>query len=811
MHHKFSLSHPASFWSARWREALPSGNGTIGAAVYGGVFRECVLLTHEDLWNGSRTQTLPDVSDVIPSIRRLLLENHPHEAELLMSQALREHGYSPAIGSPLPLGDLLIEMPTRYAFKNYCRSLDVETGEVSVQWEDGAIQYERTLFVSRADNIVVCEICGQGAGAINAAITLDLHDRSDARHALGGPDALLPGNVAVHAHGTRIFYAAANDDGTDFGAVLHIICNGGEITAGEGLLRVSGSQRAVLILKPFVKGDREVSWKQLDADIDALVLSLDGSVESSSSVYSALLDRHIALHCPPFLAVRLDLRAKGRELTNEELLSLAYRGEAPDALVERLWAFGRYLLLSSSRPGGQPCPLHGLWLGEYSGFWSFNMANENLQMIYWQALSGNMCDTLLAVFDYVERHLDDYRENARKLYGCRGIHIPAPTAPDSGLAKDIQPHILHWTGAAGWIAQHYYDYYLFTGDEAFLRERALPFMREAALFYLDFFVMGSDGTLLSMPSNSPENTPGNYWQGEHGQGNIATTINATMDFAIAKELLTNLIAGSGIAGQYGDEIVSWREVLGRIPDYQINDDGAVKEWMHPFFTDNYHHRHQSHLYPVFPGTEVTPEDSPELFGAFVTAVKKRLVIGLKEQSGWSLAHMANNYARMGEGDLALECIDILSRSCLFNNLYTSHNDWRDMGIGVDLPWAPFQIDANMGVTAAVQEMLLFSKPGMVKLLPALPSRWPSGAVAGLLCRGGIEVGIEWDMTAGTLVANLTSRTDQAITLKLPQVPVDVRAAGGVLDASPLGTAYRLLSLTAGVKAVILARFLPDVT
>jgi len=363
--------------------------------------------------------------------------------------------------------------------------------------------------------------------------------------------------------------------------------------------------------------------------------------------------------------------------------------------------------------------------------------------------------------------MEDYRTNARKLYGCRGIYLPAPTVPDSGLLKTISPHIIHWTGGGGWIGQHYYDYYLHTGDETFLRERALPFLREVAHFYEDFWQLDENGTWMSYPSNSPENTPGNYWQGEGGP-QMETTINATMDFAIAKEALTHLIEGARLTGLYADEIPTWEGMLARIPPYQINEDGAVREWMHPFFDDNYHHRHQSHLYPIFPGTEVTPESDPALFQAFVTAVKKRLVIGLKEQSGWGLTYMANNYARMGEGDAALQCLDLLSRSCLLNNFFTTHNDWRDMGICVDLPWAPFQVDANMGWTAAVHEMLLFSKPGWIKLLPALPSRWPAGSVHGLLCRGGVEVDLDWDLGQNRIEATLRAREAQTVRLSVPQ-------------------------------------------
>jgi alpha-L-fucosidase 2 len=210
-------------------------------------------------------------------------------------------------------------------------------------------------------------------------------------------------------------------------------------------------------------------------------------------------------------------------------------------------------------------------------------------------------------------------------------------------------------------------------------------------------------------------------------------------------------------------------MLDKFPPYQKNEDGAVKEWMHSFYKDNDEHRHLSHIYPVFPGTEVSQQNQPGMFDAFLKAVNKRLSVGLKEQTGWSLAHMSNIYARMGEGDKALDCLGILSRSCLLNNFYTVHNDWRDMGIGFDLDWAPFQIDANMGWTAAIQEMLLNSRSGFLSVLPALPTRLPKGSAGLLLARGAIEVRLSWDMEEGIINAEYTSlHNDQEVELALPQ-------------------------------------------
>lgn len=610
----------------------------------------------------------------------------------------------------------------------------METGEVIVSWTDDGLAYERKVFVSRPADLVVMTLRSEG-GSLEADITLDLHERVDALRGFSGESA-LPENAETQHDGEWIRYAATNDDGTDFGAVARIE-------------KDSGS--ALVVVKLFINEDRASAWSRLKAELSGVEMD-----------YDALLTPHAVVHGELFKRMTLDLGASAADhaQSNEELLLDAYQGEAPSALVEKMWSFGRYLLISSSREGGLPCPLLGKWCGEYVGFWSFNMANENLQMTYWQALSGGIPETLLPVFDYFDGMMDDFRENAQKLFGCRGICVPAVSTPPSGLHKLIAPHILHWTGAAAWIAQHYYDYFIYTGDKRFLKERALPFLRETALFYEDFFTVGDDGFFVSSPSNSPENNPAEYWDGLGMGQAMEITMNATMDFALAKEVLTHLIEGSGILGDDGDEVEKWKNMLEKIPPYQINEDGAVREWMHPFFSDNYHHRHQSHIYPVFPGIEVTRDSDPGLFKAFETAIRKRLEIGISEQTGWSLAHMACVYARMQDGNSALECLNLLSRSCIKNNFYTVHNDWRGMGIGVEMEWAPFQIDANMGWSAAIQEMLLFSVPGKIFVLPALPKAWKRGSVSGLVARGGITVSIDWNEDAVSV--ELLSATDQTI-------------------------------------------------
>jgi len=386
-------------------------------------------------------------------------------------------------------------------------------------------------------------------------------------------------------------------------------------------------------------------------------------------------------------------------------------------------------------------------------------------MTYWQVLPGRMTELMLPVFDYYEKNIDDMRENARKLYGCRGIYLPAVSTP-GGLKIDcISSHIINWTAGAGWLAQHYYEYWAFTRDNDFLVNRAFPFLREVGAFYEDFLVW-KDDKWHAYPSISPENRSSTYRGGEEVDGMIQTSIDATMDIAIIREVFTHLIELGGAAGATSKEIDVWRRFLKGAPEYQSNESGAPREWLHEDFTDRDAHRHQSHLYPVFPGSELA-RSGEETLKSYREGGLRRMTIGLASQTSWSLTQNACLLARVGDGENALKCLSLVSRSTLMENLFTVHNDWRGMGICLKMARAPFQIDANMGWTAAVQEMLLFSNLDRIDILPALPEQWAKGSIGLLATRTGVDVAIEWDMKKNNGKVELTAIRDVEFRLYLP--------------------------------------------
>ncbi|UUZ86050.1 glycoside hydrolase family 95 protein [Paenibacillus sp. P26] len=733
----------------RWQDALPGGNGRIGALVYGNIQEDTILINHEELWYGGITQDLPDLSQHLPELRSLLETGNYSEADRFFPDLMKKAGYRTRTSMFQPGFDLKVRLAPSAAFTHYRRELDMETGEITVTWKEQEACLSKRLFVSRPDDLVVLSVRSTLPAGLHADFQLTVHHPEEAA-AKGFEEHCLAKEDSVSV------WAVKADEGLEYSAAARIVRWGGTGRAQDGRSVVDAAEEVLVLVK--------VNPKRGGAD--ACERSL-GELYGTEADYERPLARHIPAHRGLFLSAGIDLEAsaESRAATNEWSLLDAYSGAVPTALIERMYDYGRYLLISSSRPGGLPANLQGIWNGDYTPAWSgafFN--NENIQMNYWQALTGHMAETSLPFFDFFDSLLPDMRRNAQAFYRRRGILSPLFASPESGLKKNLQPHVVYWTAGAGWLAQHYYDYWLFTGDRTFLERRALPFLKECALFYEDFFVEGPDGKSISYPSNSPENRANGAFEGD---GGVSVCINATMDFAVAREVLTNLCRACEELAAEQESLPRWRAMLGKPPDYQINEDGAIREWMHPDFEDNYHHRHLSHIYGLFPGFEITAESSPRLFEACRIAVEKRLVIGLGQQTGWSLAHMANIYARLGDGNRALECLELLSRSCLGDNLFTYHNDWRKQGITMSPGKSVFQIDANLGWTAAVQEMLLFSAPGLIKLLPALPDSWVCGSFQHFQCRGGVDVSMEWDMSRHSASVTLASHHEQELEIGFP--------------------------------------------
>ena len=711
-----------------WREATPLGNGRLGALVHGRASDERVALDHEALYNWARRGEMPDLSAHLPELRRLLADGRFAEAERLYPDLLKASGYKGSSGKFFPAFDLRLRCATDGAFRGYSRELDLERGVCTVRWTDDGGAWERTAFVH----------CAAGAGGplvlrvrrdgkpFSVSLSLPQHDLID-YPGYGGWDSF-----STEARGRAVLSTVKTPDGLHFSGCVRVLEADGEAVADGDRLVLRSTREAVFLV------DVDDEPRSFEAFEEKLA-RFDG--ES----FESLLAAHAAAFAERFGAMRLALAPPDApQESNERLLLDSYSGEVDPRLVEKTADFGRYLLLASSGFGcSRPANLQGVWNGDYSPAWGATyFLDENVAMMYWQALRGGMPETLLPLFDLLDRFKDDFRANARRLWGCRGLLLPVFMGDRSGLKDNFQPHCVYWTGAGAWIASFHWDYWLWTRDRAFLRDRAWPFLREVALFYEDFLVPGADGFLHASPAISPENKPTVDGKAENG-----VSADPTMEIALVREVISHALAAAAELGVDDAQAARWREMLGVLPPYRTRPDGALCEWIDPRFGDNDRHRHLSHLYPLFPGREIVPHRTPALFEAARRAAEARLATGLPDQTGWSLAHLACVWARLGEGDRALGCLELLLRCCTGPNLFTRHNDWRGMGVTLETLHGtspPVQLDAAYGFAAAVQEMLLGADETSLRILPALPSSWTRGSVSGLRAPGGVRVDLEWN-------------------------------------------------------------------
>ena len=691
--HIYTLKKPAGWHKELWREALPLGNGLSGVLIPGAVGNEQITFTRHDLWEGAAERSIPDVTDTLYSMRQGLSRgDYAFANGENMAKALQQKGYGVPIECPHPLGRLHMTFVPGKPFKGYRRGVNMQTGEAFVEFSIDGCHFRRTAFTSRDADVTVMRM--QADRPFTTTYDFTLY------------------NQVVQSQTTESGLWRASDNG--YTAVRVQFVGNYTSIVQENALHVTGSDYTILI-----RAASHGSSASLDA-----VLGLS---------YDELLAAHVSKHKLLYDSVQMHLADdQAFDASNEQMLADAYDDQMSPALLERLWRFGRYLFVSAAHENGNPVPLYGIWPADHHLAWSQYVANENVEITYWHAMAGNLSYAIPPLLRYYTAKLATLRECAKNMFGTRGIWISAYTTPGSSGPCVPVSIILNWTGCAGWLCRHFWEYYLYTRDDKLLREEIVPFMYEAALFYLDYAT--DDGEFISLsPSVSPENVP------DGNPGIVAQ--NATMDFAILKELLTNLLRGIEITGLYTEQADQFCALLAKIPPYMCNEDGAIKEWMHPDIKDNYHHRHLSHIYPVFPGNEVTAHAQPALFEAFKTAVNLRK---LGAQSGWSLAHMASIYARMGEAERSMECLDVMAKSVIMDSLMTTHNDWRRMGITLEWNGEAFvQLDAAFGIVNALQEMLFCAQKDALSILPALPARLSHGSVRNLTFPEG-TVDIAWE-------------------------------------------------------------------
>lgn len=753
--HDIYQNKPASGLGQRWRDCTPLGNGYTGVTIYGGTAADILAVSRADLWCGGRESSVPDVSQVLYEMRALQKEGKLEEACNRMYDALNEANYSTNVAEMRTLGCVKFLFDCDGVYNHYRRVIHMDTGEAQIQYRLDKRSFERSCFVSRKRDVIVMRVLSDTPSGFSLSQGFyDSYETTGKEKELRDRDNLY----AQHKMADGCMIYSSDNEGRYFGIVTKVITDGNAVME-EDHITVSEATDSLLLIKAFSQAPNR----------ERAVCAAVKAVNACPQDYGRLYAEHKRLHAGLYHKADVKLYHGRTFHSNEELLAEARETECSVELAEKLWRFGRYLFISGVDRNGLPFPLYGLWPCGYQREWSQHVGNENVEIIHWHAAVGGLIDLIPSLINFYCSRMERFRENAKMLFGCDGIFVGAYLSPDNSLATPHVPVILHFLGVAGWLSRHFYEYYLYTRDEKLFEEKILPFMTETAAFYEDYAYEDEQGMIELYPAVSPENSPAEYQNVKRRTASgheMPVTKNPTIEFAIMKELLTNLVEISKTHSDLKDRVPRWKEMLSAIPEYRINESGAIAEWMDEGEHDYYAHRHLSHVYPLFPGTELEEQERFELIPAFKKAVDMR---ELGFMTGWSLAHMAAIYARLKEGDKVFEALNMLTKVCLLDNFFTLHNDYRGMGITVtgmgNETFAPVQLDALLGVVNAVQEMLLFVSPKVIKLLPACPDKFAKGSAKLHFCDGAVTM--QWNVEEQFCKAEFAAVRDTSFIVELP--------------------------------------------
>jgi len=618
-----------------WIDGFPIGNGLMGAMVLGDPASDRIALNHCWLWRRSAERREIKVAEKLPEFRRLFRAGRFEDAGRLMENDIMNTGGKryPYVNSYQPLGDLQVSFSCPSKVTDYRRQLDMDSGIVAVTFRVGKTHFRREYFASAlADNVLVVRITSDLPHMISGEVRM-------AR--TGDPECAL----TERAEGNLLVLEGRFEEGFPFAAVGRVTSRDGEVRAKEGAISIQGASE-VLIVTARATGHESpdpVGWCK-------------NHLNSLHLTFAKLRQRHVLEHQGLFRRVRLSLEDSQPDQPTDALVDAAGRTkQASPSLIEKMFDFGRYLIISSSRPGGLSMNLQGIWDDQLRPPWESDFhLDVNLEMNYWPAETCNLSELSRPLFDWAEARVPQGRLLAQDLYGSRGIFFVG--VGDSTGIGNPDNLAYSWPSAAGWLAQHFWRQWEYTGDRAFLERHAYPFLKEIASFYQDYLVKDAQGKYMIVPSLSPENPVKG-----HPEWTRYTTVSSTIDLEIAREVFTHLILASEILKVDSDQATRWRSVLEDLPTPAVNSQGELVEWSEDAQSDDPAHRHMSGLYGMFPGDRITPDGSPALAAAARKALRRRLEHQYASMNGGSYSWLTALFARLQDGDSAVTQLDRFAR------------------------------------------------------------------------------------------------------------------------------------------------------